>query len=249
MTHNSIHRIVCIIPARFGSTRLPGKPLLKVKDKPLILWTYFRALSANVFDEVLVATDDHRIEEIVLKAGGKALMTGAQHTTGTDRINEVAQQIDCTHVVNLQGDEPLIPLDLLEEFVSTLKKIPKTSLLTCVSNATIEEVHNPDVVKAVLTRDNQALYFSRAPIPYNRDGDTGGQWYRHTGIYGFTQESLKAFCSYPPTPLEQTEKLEQLRALEMGMPIHCLVRDYDSPGIDTQEDLDAFKCRIEQESE
>jgi 3-deoxy-manno-octulosonate cytidylyltransferase (CMP-KDO synthetase) len=164
------NRIVCIIPARYESTRLPGKPLIEIKGLPLVMWTYNRAIESDAFNDVYIATDDRRIEEIVKQYNGKSIMTSSSHTSGTDRIFEAIQSINCGYIVNLQGDEPQIPVSILKEFAENIVKINNSSLLTCVSNATIEDIHNPDVVKVVLAENGDALYFSRAAIPFTKDG-------------------------------------------------------------------------------
>jgi 3-deoxy-manno-octulosonate cytidylyltransferase (CMP-KDO synthetase) len=234
-------KILCVIPARYQSSRLPGKPLALIKGLPLVMWAYRRAAEADAFDRVLVATDDERIHDAVRAHGGDALMSSVDHATGADRVAEVSERMpEFGFVVNLQGDEPDIPAALLEEFARELVSIDDNCLLTCVSNATMEEVSDPNAVKAVLAADRRALYFSRAPIPYNRDKD-GGVWYRHTGIYGFTRISLQTFRRLPHGRLEQIENLEQLRALEAGMSIRCILRDCPRCGIDTPEDLQRFR--------
>jgi len=209
------------------------------------MWTYNRALQSGAFTGVYVATDDPRIKKAVEEHRGMVIMTSADHTSGTDRIYEASQHIDFDCAVNLQGDEPLIPVDILRDFADNALKMDKMSLLTCVSYATIEDVDSPNVVKVVLATNGDALYFSRSPIPYNRDG-APHRYYKHCGIYGFTKESLKAFCTLKNGSLEEREKLEQLRALEHGMRVHCLVRDFKSIGIDTREDLEAFKRHVAQ---
>jgi 3-deoxy-manno-octulosonate cytidylyltransferase (CMP-KDO synthetase) len=171
-------------------------------------------------------------------------MTSDRHASGTDRVAEAAANSDFRYIVNLQGDEPCTPPDLLAAFVSNLERLDDNSLLTCVSNATIKEKENPNVVKAVCAADGQALYFSRAPIPYDREGGQR-EILVHWGIYGFTSRSLKRFCSFPVGALETREKLEQLRALENGMRIFCMTTHYESNGIDTPEDLAAFRKRAE----
>jgi 3-deoxy-manno-octulosonate cytidylyltransferase (CMP-KDO synthetase) len=232
-------RVLCVIPARFGSTRLLGKPLALVAGEPLIVHVYRNAVTSGAFDDICVATDDERIAEAVRVAGGCAEMTAATHQSGTDRVREAALRHACTHIVNVQGDEPCIPGELLREFTMRLKQIDDNCLLTIVSHATIEEKNNPAVVKAVLGNNGEALYFSRAPIPYERE--SGAPCYRHAGIYGFTAGGLAAFCSFAEGTLEHAERLEQLRALENGMKIHCLVYDFESIGIDTPDDLERFR--------
>jgi 3-deoxy-manno-octulosonate cytidylyltransferase (CMP-KDO synthetase) len=236
-------RTVCIIPARYGSIRLPGKPLIPVKGLPLIMWTYAGVIESGAFDDVYVATDDSRILSAVEQHGGKAVITSPDHTSGTDRVHEAARDIAGDYIVNVQGDEPQIPADLLKEFTESLHLLDNFSLLTCVTYATIEDMHNANVVKAVLNSRNEALYFSRAPIPYGRDAPYRG--YKHIGIYGFTRESLAQFCSLEQGILEQVEKLEQLRALEHGMKIHCIIKEYTGIGIDTEEDLASFRSAVE----
>jgi len=238
--------VLCVIPARYASTRLPGKPLCLVRDMPLIMWAYNGAVAAKVFDAVCVATDDLRIHETVRRFGGVSCMTSGSHASGTDRVAEAAGKFDFRYIVNLQGDEPCTPPDLLAKFAANLDKLDDNSLLTCVSNATIKDKENPNVVKVVCTSNGEALYFSRAPIPYDRDGRGHKGILVHGGMYGFTAQSLKRFCSFPEGILEKREKLEQLRALENGMRIVCLMTDYAyGSGIDTPEDLTAFRKRVE----
>jgi 3-deoxy-D-manno-octulosonate cytidylyltransferase len=242
MPNNSI---LCVIPARFGSTRLPGKPLIVIKGLPLVMWTYNRAIDSGVFDKVCVATDDRRVAYAVERHGGVAVMTAADHISGTDRVCEAAEtwpQFD--YVVNLQGDEPLVPIELLVSLGRNIGRIDDNSLLTCVSYATIDERNNPNVVKVVLNRREEALYFSRSPIPFDRDG-AEGKILKHCGMYAFTKQGLEYFCGLPHGELEQREKLEQLRALEHGMKILCFSFDYNGVGIDTPEDVEKFKSLVE----
>lgn len=237
--------ILCVIPARFGSTRLPGKPLITIKGLPLVMWTYNRAFDSGVFEKVCVATDDRRIIDVVERHGGSAIMTSADHASGTDRVHEAAEswpQFD--YVVNLQGDEPLVPTGLLESLGRNIGRIGDNSLLTCVSNATIDERNNPNVVKVVLNSRGEALYFSRSPIPFDRSGAVG-RIFKHCGIYAFTKQGLRHFCGLPHGELEQREQLEQLRALEHGMKIACFSFDYSGVGIDTPEDVERFKSLVE----
>jgi 3-deoxy-manno-octulosonate cytidylyltransferase (CMP-KDO synthetase) len=236
--------VLCVIPARYASTRLPGKPLLLFKNLPLVMWCYSRAKRSGAFDFVCVATEDRRIYKTVLRYDGAAMLTSARHVSGTDRVFEVARKLGYRYIVNLQGDEPLIPLALMRQFATRLSLLDDNSLLTCVSHATIEERDNPNVVKAVLDRSGNALYFSRAPIPFDRDG-AGKPATAHRGIYGFTADSLARFCAFPPGELEKREKLEQLRALENGMRIVCIRTGARYCGIDTPRDAAAFKKSVE----
>ena len=239
-------KVVCIIPARYGSTRLPGKPLLKVDGIPLIVWTYSRAVESKAFEAVYVATDDERIFNTVEKYNGKAVMTSKHHVSGTDRVFEAIGKLDCSHVVNLQGDEPLLPVDFLNSFSRRLVHLDNLTLLTCVSNATIEDMKNPNVVKVVFDSRRYALYFSRSPIPFFRD-ETNKTGYKHFGIYGFSRQCLERFCHCPVGKLETYEKLEQLRALEHGMKIHCMISTFDSINIDSPEDLATFRSVVERQ--
>ncbi|HLV32852.1 MAG TPA: 3-deoxy-manno-octulosonate cytidylyltransferase [Chitinispirillaceae bacterium] len=235
--------VMCVIPARYGSTRLPGKPLCEINGVPLIVWVYNCAFRSGAFDSVIVATDDEKILNIVEKNGGNAVMTSADHSRGIDRVYEVILKKNCTHVVNLQGDEPGIPAQILRDLVSELKKIDNNTLLTIASHATIKEKDCPHTVKVVLNRVGEALYFSRSPIPYDLTKE--GCFLKHKGIYGFTAGGLEKFCSFPQGELEKRENLEQLRALENGMKIKCLIKNFDSVGIDTPEDLRKFRKQVE----
>ncbi|HUI92271.1 MAG TPA: 3-deoxy-manno-octulosonate cytidylyltransferase [Chitinivibrionales bacterium] len=236
--------ILCVIPARYGSSRLPGKPLIMFKNLPLVMWVYNRAKQSGVFDMVCVATDDRRVHETVLNYGGASCLTSPRHASGTDRVNEVEEKYRYRYIVNLQGDEPLVPRSLMRKFAEKLATLDDNSLLTCVSHATIKEKDNPNVVKAVLNKRQEALYFSRAPIPYEREGG-GKRILVHWGIYGFTARSLARFCAFPQGELERRELLEQLRALENGMRIACLVTGERSCGIDTPADAEAFRKMVE----
>ncbi|MDD5674745.1 MAG: 3-deoxy-manno-octulosonate cytidylyltransferase [Chitinivibrionales bacterium] len=236
--------ILCVIPARFSSQRLPGKPLKLIKGLPLVMWVYNRVREANVFTDVIVATDDQRIYDAAVLNGGKAALTAASHESGTDRVNEVVREFAMSHVVNVQGDEPLVPVQLLKMFAAELKNIDDNSLLTCVAHATIEESASPHVVKAVLRANGEALYFSRAAIPCDYRATTEGARLKHIGIYGFSKAGIARFCALPKGTLEAREKLEQLRALEHGMVIRCLKTEYDGLSIDTASDLAEFRARV-----
>lgn len=241
---SSRESVLCVIPARYGSTRLPGKPLLTINERPLVMWAYERAVQSGAFDRVVVATDDSRIHETVQGHGGESVMTRSDHASGTDRANEVVQGTNYGYVVNLQGDEPEIPSDLLKKFVARLQKLPTNSLLTCVAHATIEQKDDPNAVKVVMGAGKQALYFSRTSIPYVRGTHSAPPWV-HIGLYGFPRPVLEAFCRLPRGELEQAEMLEQLRALEHGMSIYCMETEYRAHGIDTPEDLEAFRLRMQ----
>lgn len=232
--------IVCVIPARYASSRLPGKPLLLINGLPLVMWAYNLAVESCAFKSVYVATDDRRVFDEVVRHKGLAVMTSAEHDSGTDRVFEAIRDIECGYVVNLQGDEPQIPVSVIRDFAEELVKIDDNSLITIVSNATIDDMKSDSAVKAVLAANGDALYFSRSLIPCNvRSEEKKGLL--HRGIYGFTKRSLEKFCELPKGNIEKIEKLEQLRALEWGMRIHCIIRDFKSRGIDTKDDLEEFR--------
>jgi len=236
-----------VIPARFASSRLPGKPLLKETGKYLIQHVYERAMLARcAAGNVMVATDDARIEQAVRGFGGKVVMTRGDHASGTDRVAEVAANLDADIVVNLQGDEPLIEPDVLDHLADLLARNESADMATLAAPLTnLADYRSPNVVKVVLDDRGRAMYFSRSPIPFVRDGepDFAGsplQFFRHLGLYAYRRPFLLHLARTPACSLEEIEKLEQLRALAMGKTIHVgLVRDY-SLGVDTLEDYRRF---------
>lgn len=242
-----------VIPARHASSRLPGKPLLSIAGKPMILRVLERALDAGA-DEVWVATDHPGIAEVVEKAGGKVIVTSAGHPSGTDRLAEVATRLgwsDDTIVVNVQGDEPLIPPQLIDDVAAALAADAEAAIATaCHPLESAEEFFNPNVVKLVMDARGRALYFSRAPIPWARDAFATDRSalpanlpaYRHIGLYAYRAGFLKRYSSLAPSPLEQWEALEQLRAMAHGYPIQVMVLDHAPPaGVDTAEDLERVR--------
>lgn len=253
-----MQKAVAIIPARFNSTRFPGKPLAALKGKIIIQHVYEHVSSAKLIDSVLIATDDKRIFDAVASFGGRAVMTSGSHVSGTDRIAEAAAKIECAYVINVQGDEPFIMPEMVDEVVELLYN-DDVSISTLVKKTTdMNEILSPDVVKMVMDNEGFAMYFSRAPIPYYRDewktrkqelgvrsqesGEKDSEirnlfCYKHIGIYGYRKSSLLQFTSMPQGRLEKIEKLEQLRALEAGMNIKVKETEYDTFGIDTIEDL------------
>ncbi len=237
-----------VIPARYASTRLPGKPLLDQTGRPLIQHVYEQALRAEGFDAVIVATDDERIQQAVTAFGGRAVMTRQDHPSGTDRVAEVAAALEVGILVNLQGDEPEIDpahLTLVADLLADGHH--RMATLVCpLSDPT--ELDNPAVVKVTLTSERQALYFSRAAIPYQRDSGAVPARYKHIGLYAYTREALARWPQLDPTPLEQAESLEQLRALENGWAIRCAVVDDSAPGIDTPSDYRGFVDRWRRET-
>ena len=231
--------VVAVLPARWGSTRFPGKPLHLIGGRPLIQHVWERCLKARKLDGVIIATDDMRIAEAAFDFGAEVAMTRASHRSGTDRVAEVARTFrGVSHVINVQGDEPLISPRLIDQLAGTLLEEPKLSMITAASRfAAGEDVSDPNVVKVVLDRDSNALYFSRAPIPHARDGKSVASHYRHQGIYGYALPLLQEFVKWKPTRLEQTEQLEQLRALEHGVKIRVVVTTRGSVGVDRPEDV------------
>lgn len=235
-----------IIPARFASTRLPGKPLLSETGKPLIQHVVESVLPAKYVERVVVATDDDRIARAVRDGGYEAVLTRDDHTSGTDRLAEAAEALglgDEDIVVNVQGDEPDMPPVLVDELILTLANgdSPMATLCTPLSAADAE---NPNKVKVVFSTNGQAMYFSRSKIPHDRDGDGHARYYLHLGIYAYRVWFLKRFAGMAPTVCEQTEKLEQLRVLENGHSIAIQVVQYDGGGIDTPQDYARFVARM-----
>ena len=237
-------RAVAIIPARFGSERLPGKVLLEVGGIPLIQYVHDAVKGARSIERVIVATDDDRVKRRVEAFGGEVVMTSPEHSSGSDRCAEVASALDCEAVLNVQGDEPLIRGGLLDSLVAALAEDACAQAATpFVPLAEGPEVHDPNVVKAVSDTDGYALYFSRAPIPYPRE--KGAVRKKHIGVYCYRIGALLQFASLAPTPLERTEKLEQLRMIENGFRIRLVEWAGDFIGIDTKEDFERFAKLVE----
>lgn len=236
--------VIAILPARYASTRLPGKPLLRDTGKFLIQHVYERVRSCPRLDRVIVATDDERILEAVRSFGGEAMMTSPHHPSGTDRVAEVARTLDCSRILNIQGDEPEVEPDHLGMLADLLDGAEMATLAAPFERP--EEALLPQRVKVVIDRHHNALYFSRSPIPH--PGRGGPPPLLHLGLYGYTRDFLLRFVTLDRTPLEQAEQLEQLRALEHGYKIRVgLVPKASRGGIDTPEDYAAFvrRCRAE----
>ena len=236
-----------IIPARYGSSRLEGKPLIEVNGKPIIQWVYEKAQQAKLADMIIVATDDERIFNAVKAFGGDVEMTSATHKCGSDRIREVVERHpEISYIVNLQGDEPLIKPESIDAVAKNVQEDENADISTLIRVLTDEEeINNPNLVKCVVDNNGYALYFSRSKIPYERNSGIA-TFYGHLGIYGYKREALMKMTSLPQTPLERTESLEQLRTLENGMKIKTSVVDFVPVGIDTKEDLEKFKEIISQ---
>jgi 3-deoxy-manno-octulosonate cytidylyltransferase (CMP-KDO synthetase) len=231
-------KTVGIIPARWASTRFPGKPLHPIAGKPLLQHVWERCRHAKKLDLVIVATDDFRIAEAAFAWGAEVAMTSAIHSSGTDRIAEVAAKAkQFEHIVNIQGDEPLIDPKLIDRLVRELERNRKLEMITAAQPfADPREAESPHQVKVVVDQKNNALYLSRAAIPFARESSATPQYFRHQGIYGYTRDLLLRFVRWKTSPLERVESLEQLRALENGVRIKVLMSDSGSPGVDTPED-------------
>lgn len=225
------------IPARYGSTRLPGKPLLPIAGRPMIEHVYTRVARARGLDRVVVLTDDERIARAVESFGGEWEMTPDDCVSGTDRIAWAARRWTAGAVINIQGDEPLIDPEEISTVAAHLAANPQDPVVTLATPAAPEEMENPNTVKVVLARDGSALYFSRAAIPYRRQ-EGGFSPLKHLGIYGYQRDALLRLAALAPTPLERSESLEQLRALENGIGIRVLIVERASIGVDTAEDLE-----------
>lgn len=239
-----------VIPARFAASRLPGKPLADIGGRPLIQWVWERARASGAAS-VIVATDDARIETVARGFGADVALTSPQHASGTDRIAEVVRSRGFGPeeiIVNLQGDEPAMPAHVLSDAAAALGH-PVDIVTVAAPISSLEEFLDPSCVKALRAHDGSALYFSRAPVPWPRDRLADGRpqsfegALRHIGLYAYRAKSLLRFAGWPVTPLEVTERLEQLRALEYGMRIHVLVLDEAPPaGVDTHEDLERVRA-------
>jgi 3-deoxy-manno-octulosonate cytidylyltransferase (CMP-KDO synthetase) len=231
--------VVAVLPARWGSTRFPGKALHPIAGRPLIQHVWERCQRAKKLSGVIIATDDMRIAEVAFAFGAEVAMTSRRHKSGTDRVAEVAKNLrGVSHVINVQGDEPMISPKLIDQLADTLLREKKVGMITAACRfAPGEDVTNPNAVKVVLDQESNALYFSRAPIPCSRDGISLVPHYRHQGIYGYSLPLLLKFVKWKPSRLEQTEQLEQLRALEHGVRIRVEVTSRVSTGVDRPEDV------------
>ena len=235
--------VVCVIPARYGSSRMPGKPLAMIGDVPMIEWVARGVSESQEMDELIIATDDDRIREVAQKWGRTVVMTSPELVSGTDRVAAVAEQIDCDLVINIQGDEPLIRGPMIDALVEALSGDEAIPMATLGHPMDDEEANDPNVVKVVVDFRGRALYFSRSKIPFvRRRPHEGAQpYFKHIGIYGYRRDFLLRFATLPPSPLEQLEGLEQLRALEHGFPIRIVETTYRTHGVDTPEDLERVR--------
>ncbi|MDX9701776.1 MAG: 3-deoxy-manno-octulosonate cytidylyltransferase [Candidatus Auribacterota bacterium] len=245
MTGN--YKVCGVIPARYDSSRFPGKPLALIAGKPMIQHVYERALKASLVNRLIVATDDERIFDTVIQFGGSAVMTDASHPSGTDRIAQAVGAIDCEYVLNIQGDEPLIDPCVIDNVAQALISDPHVVMATPIAEVTdMSDLDNPNVVKAVVDCNGFALYFSRSKVPFLRDSaDTPNKkWYKHIGLYGFRKSFLLQLIKYPPSTLEKMERLEQLRVLENGFRIKTVMTQYVGIGVDTPEDVKEIEKRL-----
>jgi len=248
-------KVLAIIPARWASSRFPGKPLANIFGVPMIQRVVSQAQKAKYITEVIVATDDSRIFDLVNKNGGVAIMTSAEHQSGTDRVAEVARDKDCDIVVNIQGDEPLIPPQNIEKVVEPLiedTSVSVTSLRILIQNP--KDIFDKNITKVVVDKFDSALYFSKAPIPWDRDTWSVNMedvlnlssllWFKHIGLYGYRKKFLMEYSALPVSPLEKVEKLEQLRILENGFSIKVVETDLDSTGVDSVADIEIIEKQL-----
>ena len=241
-------KIIAVIPARYASTRFPAKLMQDLGGKTVILRTYESALDTKLFDEVFVVTDSDLIFDEITNNGGKVIMSRKEHESGSDRIAEAVENLDVDIVVNVQGDEPFIDKESLEKIIElykkdTKKEIDLASLMREITNQ--ETIENPNNVKVITDQFGFALYFSRSVIPYPREKNVGVRYFQHIGVYAFRKQALMDFYSLPMKSLEASEKLEQLRYLEFGKKIRMIETSHIGIGIDTPEDLEKARKRLE----
>ena len=238
--------ILAVIPARFASTRFPGKPLHLIAGTPLVQHVWNRCQGCAKLNHTVIATDDERIAKVCRGFGAHVVMTSPDHPSGTDRVAEVAAKFpDADILINVQGDEPLISPDLIDRLAQALVDDPTLPMVTAAAPLTdLRLRQDPNIVKVTLTTTGRALYFSRSEIPYLRDPAPGLTWFWHKGIYGYRRDFIQMFVTWPASTLERTEGLEQLRALENGAAIQVVVTEDDSPGVDTIEQANALEQRL-----
>lgn len=236
-----------MIPARYGATRFPAKLMQDLCGKPVIVHTYERVADTRLFDEVYVVTDDDRIEKVIREVGGKVIRSKKEHNSGSDRLAEASRDLDVDIIVNVQGDEPFTDKENLQKVIDIFakdltKSIAVASLMERITDP--DDIANPNNVKVVVNKFGEALYFSRNIIPFPRDPNTKVSYYKHIGIYAYRKEALQQFTELPPSLLEETERLEQLRYLENGFKIRLALTNIPTIGIDTPEDLERARKRL-----
>jgi 3-deoxy-manno-octulosonate cytidylyltransferase (CMP-KDO synthetase) len=229
-------KIVAVIPARLASTRMPRKMLREIGGKPLVGWTYEAVRRSPLLADVIIATDSHEIMDVCHKNRWKTQMTSAAHRSGTERVHEVSNHVAADVYINVQGDEPMVRPEQIASLVEVMKN-PVVEVGTLRTPCAKEEISNPNAVKVVTATDGRALYFSRSTIPFDRDG-TQTRYFKHLGLYTYRRQALDFFTSHPESPLEKSERLEQLRFLENGISIYVGETPYDSIGVDTEEDFE-----------
>jgi len=229
-------RAIAVIPARLASTRLPGKVLREIAGRPMLAHVYEAARSCPALQDVIVGTDSDEIAAVCRQNGWNCRMTSSLHRSGTERVHEVAQEVEADVYINVQGDEPLARREHLDALLSLMER-DDVQVGTLKTPCPAEDVNNPNAVKVVTALDGRALYFSRATIPFDRDGSGEVRYYKHLGFYAYRKAALDAFCAWPESQLERSERLEQLRFLEHGVPIHVAETPFDTVGVDTEEDL------------
>jgi len=232
--------VIGIIPARFASTRFEGKVLANILGKPMLQHVWEQAKKSSLLDDLIIACDDERIHERAEEFGAKVVLTSKDHTSGTDRLTEIVQPLDVKVVVNIQGDEPLVHFTMIDNVARALLENTACVMATIIKSIDDPvQLTDPNVVKVVVDKNNDALYFSRSQIPFPRDGKIAAEtrYYKHIGLYAYTKDFLFTFKNLPESDLEHTEKLEQLRVLQAGYKIRTVVTEYDTVGVDTPEDL------------
>lgn len=238
-------KTAAVIPARYASSRFPGKALAEIMGQPMIVRVLKAAEKCELIDQVYVATDDVRIKSRVEEAGGSAIMTSAQHQSGTDRIAEAAAEIEADLIVNIQGDEPLIKADSIARALKPFTEEAELKMSTLKRKITAREAENPDLVKVITDQNDYALYFSRSPVPYYRSADPEAQiYYQHIGLYVYRRDFLLQYAGMEQTPLEKAESLEQLRALENGFQIKVLETEAKLIGVDRREDIELVEAEL-----
>nr|WP_314289400.1 3-deoxy-manno-octulosonate cytidylyltransferase [uncultured Capnocytophaga sp.] len=240
-------KLIAMIPARYGATRFPAKLMQDLCGKPVIVHTYQRVADTNLFDQVYVVTDDDHIENAIREVGGKVIRSQKEHNSGSDRLAEASKDLEVDIIVNVQGDEPFTDKENLQKVIDIFandpqKNIAVASLMERITHP--DDIANPNNVKVVVNKFNEALYFSRSVIPFPRDTNTKVPYYKHIGIYAYRKDALQQFTQLPPSLLEETEKLEQLRYLENGFKIRLALTEISTIGIDTPEDLEKARKRL-----
>jgi 3-deoxy-manno-octulosonate cytidylyltransferase (CMP-KDO synthetase) len=228
--------IVAVIPARLGSTRLPRKILRDIARRPMLAWVYEAARASKLLNEVIVATDSSEIMDVCRKYGYVARMTSPECKSGTERVVEVSRAVEADVYVNVQGDEPLTRSEHLDELI-TLMQHPEVQVGTIKTPCSAVDINNPNAVKVVTDLNGKALYFSRATIPFDRDKTGTADYFKHLGFYAYRKSALESFMRWPESQLERIERLEQLRFLDHGIPIHVAETPFDTVGVDTEDDL------------